>query len=202
MRDPGNWRHATTYPPVPSQAIPACADRAKSASLAWLTVVVTVPSPEPDLNPHGPDLQKHAVHYSRGWKSAGQTLTIMCPRGDLNTETGEISPDRGNHAITVTGRGGHTRVFRGVFAIWSATWPVRGCAAGLVIGACGACCSAPRAPRTLRPRTTRPAETARYILDQPTPEQGSRHSVKANQWCPGQVDRFRRYRGKCSRFLR
>jgi hypothetical protein len=26
----------------------------------------------------------------------------MCPRGDLNTETGEISPDRGNHAIRVT----------------------------------------------------------------------------------------------------
>jgi hypothetical protein len=25
--------------------------------------------------------------------------------GDLNTETGEISPDRGNHAITVTGGG-------------------------------------------------------------------------------------------------
>src|SRR5207245_6411688 len=28
-----------------------------------------------------------------------------CPRGDLNTETGEISPDRGNHAIRVTGAG-------------------------------------------------------------------------------------------------
>ena len=25
-----------------------------------------------------------------------------CPRGDLNTETSAISPDRGNHAITVT----------------------------------------------------------------------------------------------------
>jgi len=29
-------------------------------------------------------------------------LNPMCPRGDLNTETGEISPDRGNHAIRVT----------------------------------------------------------------------------------------------------
>jgi hypothetical protein len=28
----------------------------------------------------------------------------MCPRGDLNTETGAISPDRGNHAIRVTRR--------------------------------------------------------------------------------------------------
>jgi hypothetical protein len=34
----------------------------------------------------------------------GQTCTKgSCPRGDLNTETGEISPDRGNHAIRVTG---------------------------------------------------------------------------------------------------
>ena len=32
----------------------------------------------------------------------------MCPRGDLNTETGAISPDRGNHAIKVT-RVGLTR---------------------------------------------------------------------------------------------
>ena len=29
----------------------------------------------------------------------------MCPRGDLNTETGEISPDRGNRSINVTGAG-------------------------------------------------------------------------------------------------
>jgi len=29
----------------------------------------------------------------------------MCTRGDVNTETGEISPDRGNHAISVTGAG-------------------------------------------------------------------------------------------------
>ena len=34
----------------------------------------------------------------------GQTCTKgSCPRGDLNTETGAISPDRGNHEIRVTG---------------------------------------------------------------------------------------------------
>jgi hypothetical protein len=27
---------------------------------------------------------------------------LTCPRGDLNTETGAISPDRGNHAIRLT----------------------------------------------------------------------------------------------------
>jgi hypothetical protein len=33
----------------------------------------------------------------------GQTCTKgSCPRGDLNTETSAISPDRGNHAIRVT----------------------------------------------------------------------------------------------------
>jgi site-specific DNA recombinase len=37
---------------------------------------------------------------------AGRTCTKgSCPRGDLNTETGEISPDRGNHAIKVTRAG-------------------------------------------------------------------------------------------------
>ena len=30
---------------------------------------------------------------------------MLCPRGDLNTETGAISPDRGNHAIRVTRTG-------------------------------------------------------------------------------------------------
>jgi hypothetical protein len=33
---------------------------------------------------------------------AGQEMIAMCPRGDLNTNSGEISPDRGNHAIRVT----------------------------------------------------------------------------------------------------
>lgn len=34
-----------------------------------------------------------------------RTSFRSCPRGDSNTETGEISPDRGNHAIRVTGAG-------------------------------------------------------------------------------------------------
>src|SRR5580692_2833579 len=41
----------------------------------------------------------------------------LCPRGDLNTETGEISPDRGNHAIKVTQRGRAVLVSRHAFAI-------------------------------------------------------------------------------------
>jgi hypothetical protein len=36
----------------------------------------------------------------------GQTCTKgSCPRGDLNTKTGAISPDRGDHAIKVTWSG-------------------------------------------------------------------------------------------------
>ena len=41
----------------------------------------------------------------------------------------------------------------------------------------------PRPPRALRPQTASPAETARHILDQPAPGEGSRHSVKATQRC-------------------
>lgn len=54
---------------------------------------------------------------------------------DLNPETREISPDRGNHPIRLTGAGDRTQVFRGVFAVWSATWP---CMAGR---RCGVFCS-------------------------------------------------------------
>ncbi len=32
---------------------------------------------------------------------AGQPMIAACPRGDLNTQTREISPDRGNHATTI-----------------------------------------------------------------------------------------------------
>src|SRR6185437_4121381 len=39
--------------------------------------------------------------------------------GDLNTETGEISPDRGNHAIRVIRAGPTARIFKGEFGIQS-----------------------------------------------------------------------------------
>src|SRR5215475_3737047 len=46
----------------------------------------------------------------------GRPWGLTCPRGDLNTETGEISPDRGNHAIKVTRAGlARTNILR-VFA--------------------------------------------------------------------------------------
>jgi len=48
---------------------------------------------------HQRDAAERITRLSRG--------EISCPRGDLNTETGEISPDRGNHAISITGAG-HT----------------------------------------------------------------------------------------------
>jgi len=67
------------------------------------------------------------LRHARIQRLWGNTVS---ERGDLNTETGEISPDRGNHAIKVTERGERARVFRDVFAIWSATWPVHGRAAG------------------------------------------------------------------------
>ena len=39
----------------------------------------------------------------------------MCPRGDLNTETGEISLIRGNHATKITRAGpGRTDILPGV----------------------------------------------------------------------------------------
>ena len=50
----------------------------------------------------------------------------------------------------------------------------------------------PRPPRALRQQATRPARTARHILDQPAPGEGSHHSVIAARRCLIQVDRFRR----------
>jgi hypothetical protein len=36
---------------------------------------------------------------------AGQSCTKgSCPRGDLNTQAREISPDRGNHEVSITGK--------------------------------------------------------------------------------------------------
>ena len=76
----------------------------------------------------------------------------MCPRGDLNTETGEISPDRGNHAIRVTGAGRRDRVFRGVFAIW----PPSGLHVDVLQGLSSAAgCGAPRARRSWATRAGR-----------------------------------------------
>ena len=49
----------------------------------------------------------------------------------------------------------------------------------------------PGPPRTLRSQAAGPARPARHILDQPAPREGTRHSVKAAQRCPVQVDRFR-----------
>jgi hypothetical protein len=37
--------------------------------------------------------------------SAQRIFSKKCPRGDLNTQTGEISLDRGNHTISVTRQG-------------------------------------------------------------------------------------------------
>jgi hypothetical protein len=46
---------------------------------------------------------ERTVNVSAG---IGQTCTKRsCPRGDLNTRIGEISPVRGNHAIRVTRAG-------------------------------------------------------------------------------------------------
>src|SRR6185437_4278229 len=71
----------------------------------WLTMTVAVLRSEPDSNAHGPDLQRCASRDASDNISAGQKLVLCLRGGDLNTETGEISPDRGNHAIKVT-RGG------------------------------------------------------------------------------------------------
>jgi hypothetical protein len=72
---------------------------------------VTVLRSRPDLNPHSPHLRRRPANYSLDERhigvSPGQRVETMCPRGDLNTETGAISPDRGNHAIRVT-RAGRT----------------------------------------------------------------------------------------------
>jgi hypothetical protein len=47
-------------------------------------------------------------------------------REGLNPETGEISPDRGNHAIKVTRAVGTAWIFGSVFIVPSATSPVNG----------------------------------------------------------------------------
>ena len=63
----------------------------------------------------------------------------MCPRGDLNPETGEISPDRGNHAMRVTGAGRtHPAIPRRV------RYLVRELACTLLGGRCGICSRACR----------------------------------------------------------
>src|SRR3974390_3416756 len=81
-------------------------------------MAVTVSQLGPVLNPHGPDLRKYpssdCCEVLSNDISAGQAMITMCPRGDLNPETGEISlitdlnsktgeksPDRGVHAATV-----------------------------------------------------------------------------------------------------
>jgi hypothetical protein len=85
--------------------------------------VVTVPRPEPDLNPHAPDLRKPAAPDSASALShdisAGQVTITMCPRGDLNTQTRAISPDRGNYAVSIAGKCPRFREFAS-----SATAPV------------------------------------------------------------------------------
>jgi len=43
-------------------------------------MAVAVPQPEPDLNTHGPDLQKRTVHLGTNNISAGRGL-VICVRG-------------------------------------------------------------------------------------------------------------------------
>jgi len=70
---------------------------------------VTISRPGPDLNPHEPDLRKPAQPGPR-WTlsheiSTGQAMLVMCPRGDLNPGTREISPVWGNfHGSRITAR--------------------------------------------------------------------------------------------------
>jgi hypothetical protein len=56
-------------------------------------------------------------------------MIIPCPRGDLNTQTREISPDRGNHGTRVTGAGpaypGIRPGVRYLSAAWPVSWPGR-----------------------------------------------------------------------------
>jgi hypothetical protein len=77
----------------------------------FIEVIVTTFSPR-RYDPHWPRGDREALarggvallagtHRIPGFVSLG-TSTPMCPRGDLNTKTGEISPVRGNHAIRVT----------------------------------------------------------------------------------------------------
>jgi hypothetical protein len=40
-------------------------------------------------------------------------MITMCPRGDLNTQVREISPNQGNHEVSIAGRcprAGHSRL--------------------------------------------------------------------------------------------
>lgn len=69
--------------------------------------VFTVLRSEPELNPYGSDLEKdpgagRVISLAYG-VPAGQLMIMTCPRGDLNTNPREISPDRGFHADEPSG---------------------------------------------------------------------------------------------------
>jgi len=61
---------------------------------------------------------------SSGWSVADGDLAAVAV---ALRPSGRVTVRPGGSA-----RGGHTRVFREVFAVWSATWPVHGWAAGAV----------------------------------------------------------------------
>jgi hypothetical protein len=84
---------------------------------------------ESDLNSHACDLRHLPIYSALEQEIAGQRHVVcgVCPRGDLNTETGAISPDRGNHAIRVTRAGRTHPVIPRRVRFYSATWHVPRC---------------------------------------------------------------------------
>jgi hypothetical protein len=55
-----------------------------------------------------------------------QQVPVVIGGSHLNTETGEISPDRGNHAIGVTAAGPTLQMTPRSVRYCSATWPAYG----------------------------------------------------------------------------
>jgi hypothetical protein len=79
---------------------------------------------EGDLNPHDTDVRLCRRFARIAVRICWSARDDMCPRGDLNTQRREISPDRGIHTIQVTPDGSTSPVtqrpvrwnFRGIRA--------------------------------------------------------------------------------------
>ena len=107
----------TTFVPFMRQLIHATQPSRRCALLPRTGTALKPHAPGRQRAGHGCLPRREAGPVSAGGRpqpsagpsacSSGALKRVMyhhsgCPRGDLNTETGEISPDRGNHAIEVT----------------------------------------------------------------------------------------------------
>jgi hypothetical protein len=73
----------------------------------WLTLTVTAPQSGPDLNPHGPDLQRCDSRDAANGISAGQEL-VVCVRGGLHQKAHGCSRQSSRWSRAVRGERGRS----------------------------------------------------------------------------------------------